>query len=81
MPSKKIACPGCGFLTLSQKGKYEICSFCQWEDDPSQSKSPKLAGGANEDSLADHQKKVLKKYPLSVKKVRVFERAKGWKPA
>ncbi|MBG0564318.1 hypothetical protein I4J89_22985 [Actinoplanes sp. NEAU-A11] len=27
------ACPCCGFVTLSQRGYYEICPVCFWEDD------------------------------------------------
>lgn len=27
------ACPCCGFLTLEERGMYEICPVCGWEDD------------------------------------------------
>jgi len=27
------ACPCCGYLTLVERGGYEICSVCRWEDD------------------------------------------------
>ena len=27
------ACPCCGYLTLSERGAYEICGVCFWEDD------------------------------------------------
>ena len=26
-------CPCCGFLTLDERGMYEICPVCFWEDD------------------------------------------------
>jgi hypothetical protein len=26
-------CPCCGYYTLSQRGKWEICDVCFWEDD------------------------------------------------
>ncbi|WP_040254283.1 CPCC family cysteine-rich protein [Psychroserpens mesophilus] len=26
-------CPGCGYPTLTERGKYEICEVCNWEDD------------------------------------------------
>lgn len=26
-------CPCCGYLTLSERGGYEICPVCFWEDD------------------------------------------------
>jgi hypothetical protein len=41
----------CGEHTLSERGAYEICSVCGWEDDPAQSADPDLAGGANRESL------------------------------
>ncbi|WP_425458660.1 CPCC family cysteine-rich protein [Actinomadura decatromicini] len=27
------ACPCCGYLTLEQRGFFEICPVCFWEDD------------------------------------------------
>ncbi|GAA3296344.1 hypothetical protein GCM10020295_25880 [Streptomyces cinereospinus] len=26
-------CPCCGFITLAERGAYEICRVCFWEDD------------------------------------------------
>ncbi len=26
------ACPCCGYLTLCERGDYEICAVCFWED-------------------------------------------------
>jgi ribosomal protein L37AE/L43A len=48
---RKHACPVCGQHTLSERGTYEICAVCGWEDDPAQAKDPDLAGGANRESL------------------------------
>jgi ribosomal protein L37AE/L43A len=48
---RKHACPVCGQHTLSERGAYEICSVCGWEDDPAQLADPDLAGGANRESL------------------------------
>lgn len=45
------ACPCCGSHSLSERGVYEICKVCNWEDDPAQSKDPDLRGGANGSSL------------------------------
>jgi hypothetical protein len=28
-----VACPCCGFLTLRERGGFEICDVCFWEDD------------------------------------------------
>jgi hypothetical protein len=30
---KKHACPCCQFLTLGERGGYDICKVCFWEDD------------------------------------------------
>lgn len=29
----RYACPCCGYLTLGERGGFEICSVCSWEDD------------------------------------------------
>ncbi|MED5432082.1 MAG: CPCC family cysteine-rich protein [Pseudomonadota bacterium] len=29
----RTACPCCGYPTLSERGRYEICGLCFWEDD------------------------------------------------
>ena len=26
-------CPGCGYPTITERGDYEICKVCNWEDD------------------------------------------------
>lgn len=28
-----FACPCCGYLTLDERGEFEICNVCFWEDD------------------------------------------------
>ncbi len=30
---KKYACLCCGYLTLDERGEYDICPVCFWEDD------------------------------------------------
>ncbi len=30
---EKYACPCCGYLTLDERGGYDICPVCFWEDD------------------------------------------------
>jgi hypothetical protein len=32
-----FACPCCNYLSLSERGQYEICLVCFWEDDGTQS--------------------------------------------
>jgi rubrerythrin len=46
-----LPCPVCGALCLEEKGAYEICPVCGWEDDPLQRREPNFAGGANKMSL------------------------------
>jgi hypothetical protein len=52
-------CPVCGYLTLAEPpGSYEICKVCGWEDDALQLEFPtSRAGGANETTLLDAQRK------------------------
>lgn len=51
----KFPCPCCGYLTLSEaeRGSYEICPVCLWEDDASQLEDPESDTGANSVSLAE----------------------------
>ncbi|NUO48982.1 MAG: hypothetical protein HOV80_09015 [Polyangiaceae bacterium] len=44
-------CPCCRKRTLSERGHYEICEVCNWEDDPIQEDDPAYEGGANADCL------------------------------
>ncbi len=48
---KKIdlyTCPGCGYPTLSERGGYEICEVCNWEDDNQDDpKADEIWGGPN----------------------------------
>lgn len=32
-PGKRWACPCCRFLTLDERGGFDICEVCFWEDD------------------------------------------------
>lgn len=41
-------CPGCGYPTLSERGEYEICSICNWEDDNQDNEeADEIWGGPN----------------------------------
>ena len=44
-------CPCCRMHLFEEKGGYEICPVCGWEDDPVQRRDPDFAGGANKMSL------------------------------
>lgn len=47
-PIELESCPCCGFQTISQRGHYEICTVCWWEDDGQDNKhSDKIMGGPN----------------------------------
>ncbi|WP_422754974.1 CPCC family cysteine-rich protein [Micromonospora sp. WMMD708] len=41
-------CPCCGFLTLGERGGYEICDVCFWEDDgQDEHDAGRVRGGPN----------------------------------
>ena len=41
-------CPGCSYPTLSERGGYEICRVCNWEDDGQDDKeADEIWGGPN----------------------------------
>jgi len=48
-------CPCCSSLTLYERGAYEMCVVCGWEDDLVQSNDPAYSGGANSNSLSEAQ--------------------------
>ena len=43
-----LACPCCRFLTLSERGGFEICEVCFWEDDGQDDSDAEIVrGGPN----------------------------------
>ena len=45
---KFFTCPSCGYPTLNERGEYEICSICDWEDDnQDDSDADEISGGPN----------------------------------
>lgn len=34
MKEKKVICLCCGYRTLDERGAFDICPICFWEDDP-----------------------------------------------
>ena len=44
-------CPCCDAPMIDEPGGYEICSICDWEDDPVQSADSDHVGGANGECL------------------------------
>ncbi len=55
MADRWLPCPCCGHHTLPERGAYEVCPVCYWEDDPHQQRHPDSADGANGTSLIDSQ--------------------------
>lgn len=44
-----FTCPGCGYPTLSERGGYEICAVCNWEDDGQDNEhADEIWGGPNQ---------------------------------
>jgi hypothetical protein len=42
------ACPCCGYVTLPQRGSYDICPVCFWEDDGQDDEdADRVYGGPN----------------------------------
>jgi Cysteine-rich CPCC len=56
LPHGMLACPCCGHATLSERGFYQICPVCFWEDDTVQLRWPDWASGANRTSLVEAQR-------------------------
>jgi uncharacterized Zn finger protein (UPF0148 family) len=46
-----LPCDCCASPVIRERGTFEICPVCGWEDDPAQARDPELAGGANRMSL------------------------------
>lgn len=54
LPVGLIACPCCGHATLTERGCYEICPVCFWEDDGQDSHDlDRASGGPNCVSLRE----------------------------
>ena len=41
------ACPCCGYKTIDERGNYDICKVCWWEDDGLDNKHSTMASGPN----------------------------------
>ena len=45
-----VRCPCCNFRTLRERGGFEICPVCDWEDDgQDDTDADKVRGGPNQD--------------------------------
>lgn len=54
---KLFTCPGCGYPTLPERGGYDICMVCNWENDLQDDKeADEIWGGPNYDlSLTENR--------------------------
>jgi hypothetical protein len=48
----KYACPCCGHLTLDERGGFEICQVCFWEDDGQDDHDADIVRGGPNGSLS-----------------------------
>lgn len=55
---ERVKCPCCGFLTLEERGNFDICPLCRWEDDGQNDPyADEVWGGPNGDcSLTEARK-------------------------
>ncbi len=50
----RATCPCCGYPTIAERGAFEICSLCAWEDDGEPADPETVTNGPNHDySLAE----------------------------
>jgi hypothetical protein len=53
-PAPLLPCLACGSLTIRERGFYQICPVCGWEDDSSDYSDPeRYVGGPNHVTLAE----------------------------
>ena len=50
IPNKMESCPCCGMKTIEERGQFEICKICWWEDDGQDNENAnEVWGGSNYD--------------------------------
>lgn len=60
---KRSACPCCGYPTLTERGMYEICELCNWEDDGQDDpNAEEVWGGPNGDYSLSQARDNFKRY-------------------
>ena len=58
-----FTCPCCGYPTLSERGAYNICPLCDWEDDGQDDPhADEIWGGPNSDYSLSEARTNFKKY-------------------
>ena len=80
-PETDFPCPSCGFLVFGEPpGSFDICGFCDWEDDHVQLRFPTMGGGANKESLVAYQRRAIQRWPLTVQTLDGIPRDPRWRP-
>jgi hypothetical protein len=51
-PGSRYACPCCGFKTLSERGSFDICPVCFWEDDGQDERDTDVVRGGPNGALS-----------------------------
>lgn len=74
-------CPACGFKVFDDiPGSHDLCPVCGWEDDDVQLRFPGMRGGANGESLFEHQQRWLKSLPPPAQEAEGYRRDERWRP-
>lgn len=47
VPEPRVQCPCCDYIALADRGSYQICPVCFWEDDGLDIDEPDLSSGPN----------------------------------
>ncbi len=68
---KKVhRCPCCGFRTLSERGMYEICPVCFWEDDGQDDRDAEIVrGGPNYELSLTQARQHFREFGASSRRV------------
>ena len=62
-PPPTCICPCCGYRTLDERGGYDICPVCYWEDDGQDDEDADVVkGGPNGDLSLTQARQNFKKY-------------------
>ena len=52
-----IKCPICSDYIFERANDFDVCPFCEWENDGVQLEDPNYSGGANDLCLNDFKRK------------------------
>lgn len=76
-----FACPSCGFVVFDEeRGSYDRCPVCDWENDGVRYADPNYWGGATEPSLVEEQALSIRRFPHGTWTVERWHRDPWWRP-